>query len=80
MENEWLINRLINDEYVEDGPVMEKQEAQTVLKMISEKTGKTYILIININIDFDGITYDYVLDADANSSKVLIQEWDNRYL
>jgi hypothetical protein len=34
---------------------------------------------VNVNIDFDGICYDYVLDSN-DTNKVLINEWDNRYL
>jgi hypothetical protein len=47
--------------------------------MISKTTGKTYMLIVNINIEQNGFFYDYILD-DNNENEVHIEEWDNRYL
>lgn len=37
------------------------------------------MLIVNINIEQDGIYYDYILDKNK-VNKVIIEEWDNRYL
>ena len=76
---EWLVDRLIDYEHVEEGPELEKQECQEILDLISEKTGKSYLLIVNINIEVDGIYYDYILDKN-DTNKVIIEEWDNRYL
>ena len=79
MYYEWIISRLINNKHLEDGPKFDKLECKQLLKCISEKTGKTHILIVNVNIDLHEINYDYILD-DSDKNDVLIQEWDNRYL
>ena len=79
MYYEWLISRLINNKHLEDGPKLDKLECKQILKHITEKTGKTYILIVNVNIDLHEINYDYILD-ESTKNDVLIQEWDNRYL
>jgi len=79
MDFEWIANRLINNEYAEDLPELEKEDCEKLLELISKKTGKTHMLIVNVNIDFGSITYDYVLD-DNETNKVLVNEWDNRYL
>ena len=79
MNYEWIVSKLINSGHLEDGPVLDKSECKQILKYISEKTGKTYMLIANVNIDLHEINYDYILDAN-DKNDVLIQEWDNRYL
>ncbi len=79
MDYDWLVGKLIRDNYVEDGPDLDKAECQELLDMISKTTGKTYMLIVNINIEQNGFFYDYILDED-NENKVHIEEWDNRYL
>ena len=79
MDLEWIVNRLINNEYAEDMPELSKDDYEKLLRLISSKTGKTHMLIINVNIDSDNTTYDYVLDNN-DINKVLINEWDNRYL
>ena len=79
MDFEWMANRLINNEYAEDMPELDKEECEKLLKLISEKTGKTHMLIVNVNIETTGICYDYLLD-DNDTNTVLINEWDNRYL
>jgi len=73
---DWLIDRLINDEYVEDIEHLTEEEAKEVLAIISSRTGKTYTLIIHINNEVDGVYYDAVLDTDTKNS-VLFEEWDN---
>lgn len=78
-EYEWLVNRLIIHEHVEDGPELEKAECQQVLDAICEKTGGNWDLIVNINIETNGIFYDYFLD-EKGTKKVFVEEWDNRYL
>lgn len=78
-DHEWLANRLISNEHVEDGPELDKVECQKVLDLICEKTGESYDLIVNINIETDGIFYDYILDR-GGTKKVFVEEWDNRYL
>lgn len=79
MDYEWLINRLIDTEYVENGPELDKAECQKLLDKISEISGKYYTLIVNVNIDLREISYDYILDNNTKN-EVLMQEWDNRYL
>lgn len=79
MDYEWLANRLIDNEYAEDMPELDKETCEELLQYIFEKTGKAHMLIVNVNIDFDGVCYDYVLDSN-DTNKVLINEWDNRYL
>ena len=79
MDYKWVIDKLVNNKHLEDGPKFDKLECKQLLKCISEKTGKTYILIVNVNIDLHEINYDYILD-DSDKNDVLIQEWDNRYL
>lgn len=79
MDYEWLADKLIRDDHVEDGPELEKAECQELLNLISKKTGNTYMLIVNINIETDGFYYDYLLDKN-DVNKVHIEEWDNRYL
>ena len=79
MDYEWLINRLIDTEYVENGPELDKAECQKLLDKISEISGKCYTLIVNINIELREISYDYILDNNTKN-EVLMQEWDNRYL
>ena len=74
-----MIDKLVNNKHLEDGPKFDKLECKQLLKCISEKTGKTHILIVNVNIDLHEINYDYILD-DSDKNDVLIQEWDNRYL
>ena len=79
MDYDWLIEKLLRDGYAEDGPELDKLECQAVLEKISEKACKTYMLIVNINIEQNGFFYDYILDEDKEN-KVRIEEWDNRYL
>ena len=79
MDYKWVIDKLVNNKHLEDGPKFDKLECKQLLKCISEKTGKTHILIVNVNIDLHEINYDYILD-DSDNNDVLIQEWDNRYL
>ena len=74
-----MVDKLVNNKHLEDGPKFDKLECKQLLKCISEKTGKTHILIVNVNIDLHEINYDYILD-DSDKNDVLIQEWDNRYL
>ena len=74
-----MVDKLVNNKHLEDGPKFDKLECKQLLKCISEKTGKTHLLIVNVNIDLHEINYDYILD-DSNKNDVLIQEWDNRYL
>ena len=74
-----MVDKLVNNKHLEDGPKFDKLECKQLLKCISEKTGKTHILIVNVNIDLHEINYDYILDA-SDKNDVLIQEWDNRYL
>ena len=73
----WLIDNLIRNEYVEDAEHLTKEEAAELLASIVNETGKKYDLIIHINIETDGIYYDYVLDSTGDG-EVLIEEWDNR--
>ena len=79
MDYEWIISKLINNKHLEDGPKLDKLECKQILKHITDKTGKMYILIVNVNIDLHEINYDYILD-ESDKNDVLIQEWDNRYL
>ena len=79
MDYKWVIDKLVNNKHLEDGPKFDKLECKQLLKCISEKTGKTHILIVNVNIDLHEINYYYILD-DSDKNDVLIQEWDNRYL
>lgn len=74
----WLIDNLIRNEYVEDAEHLTKEEATELLASIVNETGKKYDLIVHINIETDGVYYDYVLDSTGNG-EVLIEEWDNRY-
>jgi len=76
---EWLVSKLIKDEYVEDGPELEKEEQQHLMDLIAKQTDNPHMLIINVNIESDGIYYDYLLDKN-DVNKVVVQEWDNRYL
>lgn len=73
----WLIDNLIRNEYVEDAEHLTKEEATELLASIVNETGKKYDLIVHINIETDGIYYDYVLDSTGDG-EVLIEEWDNR--
>ena len=68
---------MIRNEYVEDAEHLTKEEATELLASIVNETGKKYDLIIHINIETDGVYYDYVLDSDG-AGEVLIEEWDNR--
>ena len=79
MDYKWVVDKLVNNKHLEDGPKFDKLECKQLLKCISEKTGKTHLLIVNVNIDLHEINYDYILD-DSNKNDVLIQEWDNRSL
>ena len=79
MDYEWMVDKLVNNNHLEDGQKLDNLECKELLKHISEKTGKTYLLIVNVNIDLHEINYDYILD-DSAKNDVLIQEWDNRYL
>ena len=79
MDYKWVVDKLVNNKHLEDGPKFDKLECKQLLKCISEKTGKKHILIVNVNIDLHEINYDYILD-DSDKNDVLIQEWDNRYL
>ena len=79
MDYEWMVDKLVNNNHLEDGQKLDKLECKQLLKHISEKTGKTHLLIVNVNIDLHEINYDYILDNSAKND-VLIQEWDNRYL
>ena len=74
-----MVDELVNNNHLEGGPKLDKLECKQLLKHISEKTGKTHLLIVNVNIDLREINYDYILD-DSAKNDVLIQEWDNRYL
>ena len=76
MDYEWMVDKLVNNNHLEDGPKLDKLECKKLLKYISEKTD---LLIVNVNIDLHEINYDYILD-DSDKNDVLIQEWDNRYL
>ena len=76
---EWLADQLMRSEFVENGPQLEKGECQKLLDSILESTGKTYMLIVNVNIERSGVYYDYVLAPDSECG-VHIEEWDNRYL
>ena len=76
---EWLVDKLLREEYVEDGPELEKDEQQQLLDLIAQSTDEPHMLIININIESDGIYYDYLLDKN-NENTIVVQEWDNRYL
>lgn len=73
----WLSDNLIRNEYVEDAEHLTKEEATELLASIVNETGKKYDLIVHINIETDGIYYDYVLDSTGDG-EVLIEEWDNR--
>ena len=73
---DWLVDRLIEDEYVEDIGPLSEEEAKEVVELISGKTGKTYTLIIHVNNEEDGVFYDAVLDTD-NENSVLFEEWDD---
>lgn len=79
MDYEWLVDNLIKTEYIEDGPELGKNECEKVLAKITSKTGRTYMLIVNVNIERNGVYYDYVL-AGSDRNEVRIEEWDNRYL
>ena len=68
-----MIDKLVNNKHLEDGPKFDKLECKQLLKCISEKTGKTHILIVNVNIDLHEINYDYILD-ESDKNDVLIQE------
>lgn len=68
---------MIRNEYVEDAEHLTKEEATELLASIVNETGKKYDLIVHINIETDGIYYDYVLDSTGDG-EVLIEEWDNR--
>ena len=73
MDYKWVVDKLVNNKHLEDGPKFDKLECKQLLKCISEKTGKTHILIVNVNIDLHEINYDYILD-DSDKNDVLIQE------
>lgn len=68
-----MVDRLVNNNHLEDGSKLDKLECKQILKHISEKTDKTHLLIVNINIDLHEINYDYILD-DSDKDNVLIQE------
>ena len=68
-----MASKLVDNEYLEDGPELEKAECEQLLKLISKKTGKTHMLIVNVNIDLHEISYDYILDDNAKN-EVVIQE------
>ena len=72
MDYEWMVDRLVNNNHLEDGLKLDKLECKQILKHISEKTGKTHLLIVNVNIDLPEINYDYILD-DSAKNDVLIQ-------
>ena len=74
-----MVDKLVSNNHLEDGPTHDKLKCKQLLKHISEKTGNTHLLIVNVNIDLYEINYDYILD-DSAKNDVLIQEWDNRYL
>ena len=74
-----MVDRLVNNNHLEDSLKLDKLECKQLLKHISEKTSKTHLLIVNVNIDLHEINYDYILDK-SDKNDVLIQEWDNRYL
>ena len=73
---EFLAEMLIRDEYLEDIEHITKEEAERVLELIDERTGKSHLLIINVNNERDGIYYDAVL-SDGDKSAVIIEEWNN---
>jgi len=80
-ELKWLVDGLIRNERVEDGPELEKPECQQILNAVVKKLGCACELIVNINIERNGIFYDYLIDHEnIKESRVLIEEWDNRYL
>lgn len=79
MYYEWMVDKLVNNKHLEGGPKLDKLECKKLLNHISEKTSKTHLLIVNVNIDLHEINYDYILD-ESDKNDVLIQEWDNRYL
>ena len=79
MDFEWLASKLLRDEHVEDGPELDKAECQKLLDYIAKQSTEPHLLIVNVNIETDGIYYDYLLDKDKEN-KVVISEWDNRYL
>ena len=51
MDYKWVIDKLVNNKHLEDGPKFDKLECKQLLKCISEKTGKTHILSVNVNIE-----------------------------
>ena len=79
MDYDWLADQLIKLEYLEDGPELGKDECEKVLDAIISKIGGTYMLIVNVNIEKNGVYYDYLLNK-SDKNKVCIEEWDNRYL
>jgi hypothetical protein len=79
MDFEWLASKLLRDEHVEDGPELDKTECQKLLDYIAKQSAEPHLLIVNVNIETDGIYYDYLLDSNKEN-KVVISEWDNRYL
>lgn len=74
-----MADQLVKAEYLEDGPQLEADECQKVLEAASALGGKTYMLIVNINIERGGVYYDYML-SESEKNEVHIEEWDNRYL
>ena len=79
MDFEWLASKLLRDEHVEDGPELDKTGCQNLLDYIAKQSTEPHLLIVNVNIETDGIYYDYLLDSNKEN-KVVISEWDNRYL
>lgn len=68
-----MASKLLRDEHIEDGPELDKAECNKLLDEISKQSNETYMLIVNINIEMDGIYYDYLLDKNKES-KVVISE------
>ena len=73
-EYEFYIDQLIDIEYVEDVSALTKEEAEHLLQLIEEKTGKKHTLIIHENVSKTGVIYDLALD-DSDTNTVLHEQW-----
>lgn len=68
---EWLACQLIDTEYVENGPQLDKCDCQKMLDDMSESTGKSYLLVVNVNVGSGRVYYDYVLyENDKNEVRI----------
>ena len=73
-ELEFYVDKLIDYEYVEDVGEFTEADAEAILKLVEEKTGKKHVLIIHENVGKTEIIYDLALD-DSDTNKILREQW-----